>query len=565
MSDSKTVFALRKEGRLNEALTLAEQLVSQDATSRWNIVACGWTLHDLIKAANKAGDRPAARALLEKLNQLPLSAGQDEKLASCREFWAGLLAEDRDDLPRAREASKAGRHDEALALYRQAVASRPDDAQAQLGLGWELAHALDAASKAETPDFNYIHARAQEYAQLSHVEKPGRLHSLVAARVARAAKTVPERCAWFPAFLRWWDPANLQDDDFKTFRPNGDGHECPSTAGRIAAALYKTCLHNQTAADLVAWATDLVGTICSRCNGEAWLPYYHAKMLIAMGRNEEARRLALPVIRQKSAQFWAWEVLGDTFRDDPARRQACLARALLCRSQDEKYLVGVREDLAEMLLAAGRKEAAAIEIARAAAARHAEGWKLTPRLAELARQTAECVPGPEASNEDLYRELGAAADQLLAADMPARPGMVMRINNDKQLTVVAMGAKDPILLPHNRFPASATWPVGTPVEWQGEYDQDREYWRVHAAHPLAAMPAAGWVSEAAGLIGIKPGARFGFVDDIYVHPDFVQAENIRDQDFVHVTAVRAWDRKKECMSWHAVKVSRDPTNRKDAC
>ena len=39
--------------------------------------------------------------------------------------------------------------------------------------------------------------------------------------------------------------------------------------------------------------------------------FYLAKMLLKCGRNEEAIMELKPFVRQKSGDFWVWELLGD--------------------------------------------------------------------------------------------------------------------------------------------------------------------------------------------------------------------------------------------------------------
>lgn len=51
MSDSKAVFTLRKEGRLNEALAMAREGYAANANDIWMQHAYGWVLYDLIKHA----------------------------------------------------------------------------------------------------------------------------------------------------------------------------------------------------------------------------------------------------------------------------------------------------------------------------------------------------------------------------------------------------------------------------------------------------------------------------------------------------------------------------------
>ena len=54
MSSSKEVFALRKEGSLDEAYTMALEIIEADPNDEWNIKAIAWCLYDLTISARRA-------------------------------------------------------------------------------------------------------------------------------------------------------------------------------------------------------------------------------------------------------------------------------------------------------------------------------------------------------------------------------------------------------------------------------------------------------------------------------------------------------------------------------
>ena len=50
MSNSRDIFALRKAGKLAEALELGRTELRDNPADPWVIRGMGWVLHDLIKA-----------------------------------------------------------------------------------------------------------------------------------------------------------------------------------------------------------------------------------------------------------------------------------------------------------------------------------------------------------------------------------------------------------------------------------------------------------------------------------------------------------------------------------
>lgn len=76
-----------------------------------------------------------------------------------------------------------------------------------------------------------------------------------------------------------------------------------------------------------------------------WIPYRRAKLLLALGDTAAALPTLRPIIRQKSGEYWAWQLLAETLRPtDAAAALACYYRAAQCPS-DEIYLGKLRETL----------------------------------------------------------------------------------------------------------------------------------------------------------------------------------------------------------------------------
>src|SRR5690606_25427887 len=137
MSCSQEAFALRKEGKPQEALALARKCVQEDPNDEWNKKALGWSIFDNLKACVERRDYDEGKRLLQEFDEVGIPA-DDDVMHTSIDRLRSQLNPDREVVVRAREASKGGDRREALRLYRTAVRELPDDEEAKEGLGWEL-------------------------------------------------------------------------------------------------------------------------------------------------------------------------------------------------------------------------------------------------------------------------------------------------------------------------------------------------------------------------------------------------------------------------------------------
>ena len=290
---SKEVFALRKAGELDQALEKGRLCYAETPDDVWLVRAYGWTLHDCLKRANNQGDVQAVREFYDEFKRLALPE-EDVLMQQKRDEWNSHVPSgenvqtEQSLLAAAKQASDAGRQEEALNGFRAAVKAYPDAAAPAIALGWEIQRRLGVLLKEPQPDAGAIEALLEEYRHLPHHERPGRLHSLILQRAAKAAKA--GHFGTFPEFLQWWDPQFLREEDYASFRPPNADRDFPGTVATAITALYRVVRKEQDAA-IICWAADFIGAHIDRFPDEQWFPYYHGKLLAKCGHGDEARPL----------------------------------------------------------------------------------------------------------------------------------------------------------------------------------------------------------------------------------------------------------------------------------
>jgi tetratricopeptide (TPR) repeat protein len=555
---SKEVFALRKAGELDRALEKGRLYYAETPDDLRVIRAYGWTLHDCLKGANNRGDMEILNALYGEFNRLDVPKDEVLMLQKREEWTARMPAAEGGQtehslLGEAKRASDAGRGEEALRLFREAVKTYPSSVRTSVGLGWEIYRRLGAILNEEHPNAAQIESLLTEYRQLPQHERPGLLHSLILQRAAKAAKA---GCfASFVPFLQWWDPQNLRDEDYAAYRPANADRDFPGTAATTIMMVYKS-LKKGRDLDQIRWAVDFIGAHIDRFPEEPWFPYYHGKLLARCGHGDEARPLVLPIVKAKSNDFWAWDCLADTFGpDQTAMRIACLCRALQCKSQKPAFMINVHEALGILLLQQNRYDEARYEIDKVIEIRRAKNWSVAASLLSRTQQPWYLKAKQLPDNQALYAAHAPKAMALLMQDAPVRVGVVTGINRKKALTVVKLGKDAVVLLLHRRFPAAARLDPGQAVQVWVERDEAHERWNAVSFECCDKLPDVDFIKTFAGSIKRSSGQAFAFVvPDSILCPSHVLTALPANQDGLAVEGLASleWNEKKGTYGWKAV-------------
>ena len=225
----------------------------------------------------------------------------------------------------------------------------------------------------------------------------------------------------------------------------------------------------QHPAEIVAFLSQLDAVIASQ-PGYQWLPLFKAKLQLSSRDAASALPTLLSIVRQKSQEFWAWNLLAETLEaTDPATALACLYRASTCGSE-EKFLGKVRLKLAQ-LLAGTHPGEARWQLEKMRAAYAAEGWPIRGEALALSTQLQNASASP---TETARREWLALAEQTAYGDLPWQPAVLQYLSEE-----TAGRSAMAYLLPHGInakplpvFLKKYQWlqniPLGSPIQIRTE-------------------------------------------------------------------------------------------------
>ncbi len=419
MSQTQEIFKLRKEGRLDEALTLAESAFARFYTDPWVIRAYGWVLYDKLKAA-LAGDLEEEIFLYSgKLGQLEIPE-EDEILKSHVTFLLSRSGVSERMFSKANGLDFNGEHENALVLYRQLKENFGDDAvRYHNAYGWCLYKYLKTLITNQAGGREVWKELLEEYFGL-HAEKPSQLHSLMLFLSLHHFKDDREfMLKWAGQFV--W--GNFRPEDFSSYEK--EGKEFPGLAERSVQALAKTMFSSGDRQKIEEMQSTLDQAL-QKYTSNIWLYYYKAKMLVSLGLAGEARKFVIPVVRQKKGDFWTWALLGDLLsEEDKDTAISCYCNAVTCKSE-EKFLINTRWSFGKILHDAGFNAEARHEFELSLKTRQEQGYGILADKTRMLEEEWYRNTEAKSDNKGFYRERSGKAVDYVFGSLPGFRGNLIR-------------------------------------------------------------------------------------------------------------------------------------------
>lgn len=475
MITSKEVFAKRKEGAIDEAYQMALQLMSAPKIDDWDFKAFGWCLIDLIKRDARSGDLQNLAHYRQQLEDIKVDPG-DEVLQKGVRNALSLCNPLGHLISEAKELSKQKRHSEAANLYRKVCASGAADMEIQTSFGWELYHLSKQLMAHENVILGAVKRNLHDYLKLGG-EKPSLLHSRF---LQLAAKLAGQDTFNMLVFSRLWNLEYLRPEDFDRYHAE-DGKEYPSLAEKVIQQASKEAIASDNVQDLNYILLHIDSAI-ERFPDNIWLKLNKAKVLLALGRHDDALEFGLEVTKSKVNDYWAWELLGDIFAGtDSGAVLSCYCKALLC-SADDKYTGKVRLKLAQRMAESDEFAAAKHEVEAVLLYREKEGQKIPEVAAGIASQPWFAETQSSMSNLEFYKAHASAAESLLFSKMPwigANVGDKFTIpgkeNKPKRkIFVKTSSVPMEVSIPESKFEYANLAP-GDGLQIKGEFDSHQRF------------------------------------------------------------------------------------------
>jgi len=507
MTSSKEVFRLRRAGKLEAAYKMALERIAASDRDAWDDRAYGWCLIDLIKKYAAEGTGPELDRYIGQLQALEVPK-DDEIITKQRNYALSLAQPGSQDLLQARIFSKNGQFKQAIEIYAELFRKGSLTPDNHTSYGWDLFKAtrlvFEQATEEQFPPRRVAEVKQNLNAYMHlDAEKPSLLHSLM---LQQAMRLVSGDHLKAMVFARMWGLENLRPEDFERYVTD-DGKTLPSLAEKVVQQASKEAAAGHQR-NHINYILPFVEKTMDQFPDNVWLKLNKVKLLRELGRNDEARALALEFARAKANEYWAWDLLGD-LQVEPDLRLACYCKALLC-SQDDNFVSNLRLKLAKLLAEAGHPSEAKGEAQRVIEHKQSSGHKLPAEIQQFTQDPWYADTVPTNPKPAFYARFAPQTEELLFSDLPwidACVGGSFVINGKEGKPRRKIFLK----LKTASFPAEVSIPetrlrlknlsVGMPVKVKAEYDPTGEkHFNLFALEPRDSGVHFDIFSETVGII-----------------------------------------------------------------
>ncbi|RAU81319.1 tetratricopeptide repeat protein [Pontibacter arcticus] len=496
-----------------------------------------------------------------------------------------------------KELRQTGRLEEAHAMAKAELEAEPDNLWAKRNLSWVLYSQLDKAAN----NLDQFLAKLEELETLELPESEEMLYDNLSIVIAKAVRqitgqqnvnmssldalfskvsTLPlvKPSKWYSslfqafhkgykdtdryiAFADWWGLENFREEDYQKEKMP-DGKEMMAIAEQAYIAYSKQLLPKHTMFGEVIFDKEKVEVFMPKLDqvvesypNYVYPAYYKAKLLLALGDEENLLSAILPFAKKKRNDFWVWDVLSEAFKDDEEKVLACYCRALTCNSPEE-MLVSLRQKMATIFINKELHNEARTEIEKIVAARTAKGWSVPSVLTGWQNTEWYKRATIKKSNYDFYKRYVDVANSLLYSDVEEESVLVSFVNSDKKMLNFIASEDKQGFFKYERLLDKVYVGDILKVRFQGG-SKDGLHKVLTASKGTNESLKKKFCKKVEGEVRISEGKEFGFVGDAFLHPTVVSKNKLASGMIIKGHAMKTFDSKKGQWSWKLVNIDKD--------
>lgn len=505
-----------------------------------------------------------------------------------------------------KEFRKSGKLNEAYEMAKSELSSAPDDIWAKRNLSWVLVDFIKAGI--DSSDHDVIKSKLSEIAGLNMPAEEVMLFENVCWVIGKYLFSLIKNVDWatlpFPEknkiigyastllpllgsmqlplntegysflykafhkilkdsgnyiqFVDWWNLDNFRDEDYnKDTLPNGK--EIMSLAEQAYICYAKHLLPRQTQDGLVfdkektLQFIDRLDKIIDSHPQYTYTEFYKAKLLLALGDNDNILSSLLPFARRKRNEFWVWDILADVFSNDMGIKIACYCKALTCKTPPE-FLVNVHQKLAAHLIGSSLYNEAKTEIEAVIKIRNQHSWNLPHEIRIWTEQQWFANANANQSNILYYKMHLHQAESLLYSDTPEEKVFIEFVNKDKKLANFIASESKFGFFKFERFTDSLQPGDIVTVRFNGNGDEG--YYRINTLNKVQDEEfLSQFYKEVNGTIRIPAGKNIGFVDNTFVPPSLITQYKLKQGDIVIGKGMKSFNKEKGTWGWKMIEMN----------
>ncbi|MGG4489725.1 DUF7017 domain-containing protein [Metabacillus idriensis] len=288
-----------------------------------------------------------------------------------------------------------------------------------------------------------------------------------------------------------------------------------------------------------------------------WLPYYKAKLLMKVNRNDEALETVTSFARAKSRDFWVWDLISALVSDD--EKFNCYCAGLLCKSKPE-MIVGLQEKIIPILMEKEMFSNAKFELDEIITTRMKKWGKISQQLEEW-KNESWYIEAKSAESRDALKGYADKAEEILYRTLPFTDIFVTYINKYKgvinfaylgnnRLSTIKEGYlyMDSIKEVHH-------WITDEAFKVRMFEDKKRtNLFKIYNVAQGDETFVSNFIQTGIGYVDKEDTNPFAFVNDAFISPKLVEEHKIQNYDKVKYIKKRRFNKKKKTWGWSVEKI-----------
>lgn len=501
---SKEITTLRKEGKLEEALQLANQALEAEPENIWNKRAAAWVYYEYLKKYAQPDSFELFQENLNKLNDLKLPENENM-------------------------------------VFDQSA--------------WQIFKMVNSLQKIEPIDFKKINTIFKTIKEF-HFTKPSQAFT----KVYQAFHKGHKNWSNYLEFADWWNFENFLPEDFisekvgkVTYTPIAEqaylAYSKKLSSDKESAAFHLS--KNENTEKINNFLPQLE-KIIKEYPQFTYLPYFKAKLLLGIGNTKELPSEFIHFAKQKRNDFWVWNLMADFFSDDKDLQFSCYCKALSTNAPNT-YLVKVRKIFADRLIQKELFNEAKTEINNIIETRNSQKWKIPPVISDWTKQAWYKTAETFKNNKALYSKYLNKAEEILFNHIPEELIAVEFVNKNKGMLNFVIDENKYGYFNYSRHIDNPKIGDLLSVRFNGPIKNGSckiiTLKKVEGALPIPA------IKDFSGPIKLVDPLKFGFVNNNYVDLNLIKSKDIKKGQIITGKAILSFNKKKNEWGWKAFEVN----------
>jgi tetratricopeptide (TPR) repeat protein len=498
---SKEITELRKKGNLEEALKMASEMLESTPDDIWVKRAAAWVYYEYLKKYSQPNTFDKFIEFLDSLKKLYLP--EDEKMVFDNSAW-------------------------------------------QIG---SLVYALQKEDNVAYNKLNRIFESIKEF----HFTKPSESYSFL----YKAFHKGYQKWSQYETFAEWWGFENFTSEDY--LKTEYNDRKIMALAEQAYIAYSKKLLEGEPIDGIVQVGVPMpinkekVNSFLPKLDkviedhpDYQYPPYFKAKLLLSLGTDENVLDAFLPFAKQKRNDFWVWELMAEIFSEDKDTQFACYCKALSLNTPED-FLVKLRQTFAGMLIERGLYNEATTEIEQIISTREKHDWKLPYEISQWTESDWYKEVRSNKNNKSFYLKHIKKAEEILFQDIPEEVVVVEFVNENKKMLNFVKN-KDKIgffnYSEHLKKPL-----IGDLLKVRFNGDGQDGYFKALTVKNAEPNTSSAAVKKIEGDLKIIEPQNFGFLEDVFVEPNIIQKNQLKDGQSIKGQAILSFNKKKDVWGW----------------